>query len=69
MTKKQIVVGLPIEIDSDIDYNKLNNRQIHELALSDENAVIYDTPNDFFNELNEDLVDIENMFWFLITIN
>lgn len=66
---KQIVVGFQIEIDSNIDYKKLSDRQLHEIALYTEDAVIYDSPKDFFAELNNDFVDTENMYWFLISIN
>ena len=64
--KNHIVVGFPIDIDDNIDYNALTDRQKHELALSNDDAIIYDSPKDFFNELNEDLVDTENVMWFLI---
>jgi hypothetical protein len=64
--KNHIVVGFPIDIDDNIDYNALTDRQKHELALSNDDAIIYDNPKDFFAELNEDLVDTENVLWFLI---
>lgn len=64
---KQIVVGF--EVDSLLDYKKMSDRQLHEKALYTEDAVIYDSPKDFFAELNEDYVDTENMYWFLININ
>lgn len=64
--KNHLVVGFPIDIDSDIDYNSLTDRQKYEMALENQDAVIYDSPKDFFNELNEDIVDTENMYWFII---
>lgn len=66
---KQIVVGFPIELDNNINYKNLNDRQLHELALYSEDAVIYDSVKDFFNELNDDFVDTENMYWFVINIH
>lgn len=69
MTKKQIVVGFEIQLDSDISYNTLTDRQKHEMALYDENAIIYDCPKDFFEEMNADCVDTENYLWFLIDID
>lgn len=67
--KKQIVVGFEIVLDSNISYNKLTDRQKHEMALYDENARIYDCPKDFFADMNEDLVDTENYLWYLIDID
>ena len=64
--KNHLVVGFPIDIDSDIDYNSLTDRQKYEMALEKQDVVIYDNPKDFFNELNEDIVDTENMYWFII---
>ena len=64
--KNHLVVGFPIDIDSDIEYNSLTDRQKYEMALENQDAVIYDSPKDFFNELNEDIVDTENMYWFII---
>ena len=69
MAKKQIVVGFEIDVDSNISYNTLTDRQKHEMALYDENARIYDCPKDFFADMNADLVDTENYLWFLIDID
>lgn len=67
--KKQIVVGFEIQLNNDISYNTLTDRQKHEMALTDDNAVIYDCPKDFFNDMNADCVDTENYLWFLIDID
>ena len=69
MAKKQIVVGFEIDLDCNISYNTLTDRQKHEMALYDENARIYDCPKDFFADMNADLVDSENYLWFLIDID
>ena len=72
MDKKMIVVGFPIDFEpfkSKEYYDGLNDRQKHEHALEDEEAIIYDNVNDFFNEMNEDLVDTENNYWYLIQID
>ena len=66
---KQIVVGFPIDLDNIIDYKECNDKQLHELALYSEDAVIYNSIKLFFAELNADLVDTENMYWFVININ
>jgi hypothetical protein len=39
------------------------------LALYDENAIIYDCPKDFFDDMNNDMVDTENRLWYLIDID
>ena len=67
--KKQIVVGFEVDLNCNVSYNDLTDRQKHEMALYDENARIYDCPKDFFAEMNEDLVDTENYLWFLIDID
>lgn len=68
---KHIVVGFNI-MDNEgncPNYENLTDREKHELALSDESTIIYDCPNDFFIDMNMDLVDTENRFWYLIKIN
>ena len=42
------------------------NEYLYELACEDEDAVIYDSVDTFFKELNYDLVDTENNLWFLV---
>lgn len=69
MAKKQIVVGFDVEADSPISVFELTDRQLHEKALYDDNAVIYDDIQDFFGDMNADLVDTENKYWFYITID
>ena len=44
---------------------ELSPKHLYELACEDEDAVIYDSVDIFFNELNCDLVDTENYLWFL----
>ena len=59
------VVGFSID-KYDMDYlNGLSPNYLYELACEDEDAVIYDSVDTFFKDLNYDLVDTENNFWFL----
>lgn len=59
------VVGFSVD-KYDIDYlNVLSPKHLYELACEDEDAVIYDSVDTFFKELNCDLVDTENYLWFL----
>lgn len=59
------VVGFSI-YKYNMDYlNGLSPKHLYELACEDEDAVIYDSVDTFFNELNCDLVDTENYLWFL----
>ena len=44
----------------------LSPKHLYELACEDEDAVIYDSVDTFFKELNCDLVDTENKLWFLV---
>lgn len=68
---KRIVVGFSIEIEekSREYYDKLSDRQKHEEALEDETAVIVDNVESWFNDLNDDLIDTENYWWYIIQIN
>lgn len=60
------VVGFSVD-KYDIDYlNVLSPKRLYELACEDEDAVIYDSVDTFFKELNCDLVDTENNLWFLV---
>lgn len=59
------VVGFSV-YKYNMDYlNGLSPKYLYELACEDEDAVIYDSVDTFFNELNCDLVDTENYLWFL----
>lgn len=66
--KHQIVVGFPIDINNVVKYKNCTDHQLHEMALENDNVVIYDYPKDFFTEMNEDLVDTENMVWYMIDV-
>ena len=62
---KKSVIGFSVD-RYDIDYlNVLAPKYLYELACEDEDAVIYDSVDTFFNELKCDLVDTENYLWFL----
>lgn len=66
---KQIVVGFSV-FDFQKDYlNTLSDREKHEHYLESSSAISYDNVKDFFYELNDDLVDTENYFWYLINIS
>ena len=60
------VVGFSV-YKYNMDYlNGLSPKHLYELACEDEDAVIYDSVDTFFKELNYDLVDTENNLWFLV---
>ena len=60
------VVGFSVD-NYDMDYlNGLSPKYLYELACEDEDAVIYDSADTFFKELNYDWVDTENKLWFLV---
>ena len=69
MKKKQIVVGFSAFDFFRKDLDKLSDREKHEYFLNSETSISYDSPNDFFNELNDGFVDTENYFWYLIEID
>lgn len=57
------VIGLPIDIDSDINIDNLSAIEKFKRA-----TYIRENPKRFLNELNEDSVDIENMKYYYIRI-
>ena len=60
------VVGFSV-YKYNMDYlNGLSPKHLYESACEDEDAVIYDSVDTFFKELNYDLVDTENNLWFLV---
>lgn len=65
MAKGHIVVGLSVDYGRQYLEN-LTDKEKHQTALYDEDAVIYDTPETFFNAMNNDLVDTENLYWFML---
>ena len=69
MKKKQIVVGFSAFDFYRKDLDKLSDREKHEYFLNTETSISYDSPTDFFNELNDGFVDTENYFWYLIEID
>ena len=59
------VVGFSV-YKYNMDYlNGLSPKYLYELACEDEDAVIYDSVDTFFKELNWELVDTEYYLWFL----
>ena len=60
------VVGFSVNKHDMYYLNGLSPKHLYELACEDEDAVIYDSVDTFFKELNYDLVDTENNLWFLV---
>jgi hypothetical protein len=63
------VLGFPID---DFDRNKLDEMtdiQLNETFLENSNCISYDSVKSFFNDLNDDLVDIDNNWWFVVKID
>ena len=63
------VIGIPIE---DFDRSQLDDMtdvQLNELFLENSNCISYDYIGDFFDDLNNDMVDTENNWWKLVNID
>lgn len=58
-----IIVGIPIDIETDIDINKLSDAEKFRKAI-----VRWNNPKAFLNNLNSDNVDTENMLYYAIKI-
>lgn len=58
-----LIVGIPIDIETDIDINKLSDVEKFRKA-----KVRWNNPKEFLNNLNSDNVDTENMLYYAIKI-
>lgn len=63
------VLGFPIDKFSRDMLENLTDVQKHEYYLSDESILCWDTPQMFFNTLNDDYVDTENYFYYIINVD
>ena len=64
MKNHLIVVGLPV--DEFGNYDNLSDKEKYELACHHPEGSVFDDASEFFHYLNEDMVDTENKFWFLL---
>lgn len=60
------VVGFSVDKYEMDHLSGLSPDRLYELACEDSDAIIYDSADTFFKELNYDWVDTENKFWFLV---
>lgn len=59
------ILGFPIRVPYAKRYlDTLNAKALFALACEDEEVIIYDCLDDFLAELNNDLVDTENHWWY-----
>lgn len=58
-----LIVGIPIDIETDIDINKLSDVEKFRKA-----KIRWNNPKAFLNNLNSDNVDTENMLYYAIKI-
>ena len=62
----KIVVGFNVD-KYELDYlNGLSPKYLYELACEDVNLIIYDSVDAFFADINYNLIDIKNNFWFFV---
>ena len=62
----KIVVGFNVD-KYELDYlNGLSPKYLYELACEDVNVIIYDSVDAFFADINYNLIDIKNNFWFFV---
>lgn len=68
MAKENIkVVGFSVYAYQKNDLNRMSDHEKYEAFLSDdENCASYDCIDDWFNDLNDDMIDTEGMFWFIV---
>lgn len=63
------VLGFPIEDYDRSDLQIMTDVQLNDTYLEDTSVSCYDNVNDFFNDLNDDCVDTENMWWFMVDVD
>ena len=62
----KIVVGFSVD-KYELDYlNGLSPKYLYELACEDLDAIIYDSADAFFADINYNLIDIKNNFCFFV---
>lgn len=66
MTK---VLGFPVDEYDRSQSHIMTDVQLNEAYLEDVNVHCYDNVNDFFNDLNDGMVDTENIWWKAVKIN
>lgn len=67
------VLGFPIDGIFNADgkeytldmLESLHPKYLYDLACERTDTIIYDNLNDFFKDLNSDLIDTENMYWLM----
>ena len=63
------VLGFPIDKYNRDYTDNLTDVQKNEHYLSDESILCWPTPQVFFNELNDEMVDSENYWFYIINID
>ena len=63
------VLGFPIDDFERNQLEKMTDVQLNETFLENTNCISYDSVKDFFNDLNSDMVDTDNNWWFLVKID
>jgi hypothetical protein len=63
------VLGFPIDDFERNQLEKMTDVQLNETFLENTNCMSYDSVKDFFNDLNSDMVDTDNNWWFLVKID
>lgn len=63
------VLGFPIDDFERSQLEKMTDVQLNETFLENSNCISYDSVKAFFNDLNDDLVDTDNNWWFVVKID
>ena len=63
------VLGFPIDDFERSQLEKMTDVQLNETFLENSNCISYDSVKSFFNDLNDDLVDTDNNWWFVVKID
>ena len=63
------VIGFPIEEFDRVILDDMTDVQLNEAFLENSNCISYDCVEDFFNDLNDELIDTENNWWKIVNID
>lgn len=64
------IIGFSIDVYDRTDLDSMTDVQLYETMLEDShNTFCYDNVEDFFDSLNDDVIDTENNWWKVVNID
>ena len=64
------IIGFSIDVYDRTNLDSMTDVQLYETMLEDSyNTFCYDNVEDFFDSLNDDVIDTENNWWKVVNID